>query len=87
VQGLPRCQSRADTGELVIAAVCARGRVENSSDNHTLGLWIHRKKAFAMPKPIGQSQESQEGAAVMKNGFKVVDSDIHLIEPADLWQR
>jgi uncharacterized protein len=23
----------------------------------------------------------------MKNGFKVVDSDMHLIEPADLWQR
>ena len=23
----------------------------------------------------------------MKNGFKVIDSDMHIIEPPDLWQR
>jgi hypothetical protein len=23
----------------------------------------------------------------MKNGFKVMDSDMHIIEPPDLWQR
>ena len=22
-----------------------------------------------------------------RNGFKVLDSDLHIIEPADLWQR
>ena len=22
-----------------------------------------------------------------KNGFKVLDSDMHILEPADLWQR
>ena len=24
---------------------------------------------------------------MVRNGFKVLDSDLHIIEPADLWQR
>src|SRR5208283_4265235 len=44
------------------------------------------KRHLPFPNPWGRVEKNQEGSA-MKNGFKVVDSDMHLIEPADLWQR
>jgi hypothetical protein len=31
--------------------------------------------------------KKQSGAVVMKNGFKILDSDMHLREPANLWDK
>jgi hypothetical protein len=31
--------------------------------------------------------QASEGLNMAKNGFKVFDSDMHIVEPADLWER
>src|SRR5215470_5305989 len=43
---------------------------------------------FRLDKPGPSALRSQsEETAMAKNGFKVFDSDMHIMEPVDLWER
>src|SRR6184192_129763 len=41
----------------------------------------------AIVAPPGHSASRLPGGALMKHGFKVMDSDLHTMEPDDLWVR
>src|SRR5262245_16032811 len=66
-------RSRAKSGRAsAIARAARRSRAES-------------RRASAIARSEAEARE--EGGTMANNGFRVMDSDMHVVEPADLWQR
>src|SRR5439155_1237573 len=42
---------------------------------------------MALPSAVGYRPACREDLAMAKNGFKLIDAEMHVMEPTDLWQR
>lgn len=44
-------------------------------------------EATSAKHPLTSYRKAKLGAAMAKDGFKIINSDMHLVEPLDLWQK
>src|SRR5262245_50143428 len=88
-----RCASIGSRAEEASAIMVAH-RGPGPRDSRRVGRMRYR--ARSAPPPLWRSsapgrepvwQSTAPGRETMKNGFKVMDSDLHTMEPDGLWER